>query len=516
MNQRLLPLLGLLVVILLAGCTNQIEDLSRVDETRYRAEYAVPLIDSKVRLKELIGDVAEAVSVSVDPDGLLRFRYSGEVPAVGSDVIFARLETIAEGIFLPITQRRQAAPFAGPMDVDLDELRIKGGLLNYVFPNTYDVPVRITLSIPDATLNGVPFSVSSEVEAYSGSGEEPIFTNVDLPVNLEGYVLTLPNDSLYFEYDVEDLAGSDLDVVENSVVTITGLRFSYVEGYLGQEFYPGGRDTIEVDFFDNYLEGEIFFEDPTVTMTLINSFGVPAKALVDVLNVIDVNGEVIPIEGPAIDEGFNFAFPTTPGDTARTVFVFDNTNSNIDEVLSARPVALDYEINAEINPDGDTDIVGFLTDSSSYSALVDVELPLYGNASDFTVRDTFAIDLMSRYEDVVGATFRLTTKNGLPLDLELTGTFLDSMGTPLADLTDGQLQLLRSSPVDAAGNPTGVDVVTNDLRFEGDRLEAIRDASQLVITLDISTTDEGTPFVRVTDTQELTVLLGAIVEVEKL
>ncbi|MEM9527985.1 MAG: hypothetical protein AAGA31_15325, partial [Bacteroidota bacterium] len=84
------------------------------------------------------------------------------------------------------------------------------------------------------------------------------------------------------------------------------------------------------------------------------------------------------------------------------------------------------------------------------------------------------------------------------------------------DLTDGELQLLQSSPVDAAGNPSGVRTQTNDLRFEGERLEAIRSANRLVLTLDISTTDGGTPFVRVTDEQELTVLLGAIVTVEKL
>lgn len=508
--------MGLLLVAIFPACSNQIEDLTRVDGTRYRADYAVPLIDSKVKLKELIGDVTGQVSVSVDPDGLLRFRYSGEVPAVGSDVIFARLETIAQGIFLPITQRRQAAPFAGPGDVDLNELRISGGALNYVFPNTYPEPVRITFSIPDGSLDGVPFSVSAELPAFSGEGTPPALTNPDLPVDLENYILTLSDDSLYFEIDIEDLDGNDLAVTEGSVITITNLRFSYVEGYLGQEFYPGGRDTIEVDFFDNYLEGDIYFENPTVTMTLINTFGVPARALVDVLNVIDVNGNIIPIEGTAVDNGFDFDFPRVPGETAITTFVFDKTNSNIDQVLSARPVALDYEINALINPNADTEIVGFLTDTSSYRATVDVELPLYGNASDFTVRDTFEIDLMDRYEDVVGATFRLTTKNGLPLDLQLRGTFLDPLGNALADLTDGELQLLRSSPIDAAGNPEGVTTQTNDLRFEGARLEAIRSATQLVLMLDISTSDGGTPFVRVTDEQELTVLLGAIVTVEKL
>lgn len=508
-----LLLSGCLASLLLSGCTNQLEDLSRIDETRYEAAYAVPLIDSDVTLSELLGDVSEVVSLTVDPDGLLRFRYSGEVPAVGSDVIFASLEEIAQGVFLPITRNRQAAPFGGSGDVDVDELWIKSGSLGYNLTNGYNQPVTVSLRIPDARKDGVPFAVSSALPAYSGSGEFPAFTNASEAVDLAGYILTIPTDSLFFEYDITDAAGNQLAPTERTVVVISNLRFSFMRGYLGQELYPGGRDTVEVDFFDSYLEGDIFFEDPTITMTLINTFGVPALAQISVLNVIDVAGNVIPITGTAVEEGFYFNFPTQVGDTAYTTFVFDKTNSNIDEVLSARPVALDYEVNAIINPDANTDIIGFLTDTSAYRALVEVELPLYGNASDFTLRDTFAIDLMNRYEDVVGVDFRLTTTNGLPLGIELAGTFLDAAGNALADLTDGNIQLLDAAPIDAAGNTTTAVTRTNDITFEGDRLEALRQATRLVITLDISTTAAGVPFVRVTDTQELKVLLGAIVRV---
>jgi hypothetical protein len=145
--------LCLLAALAFGSCANQIEDLSRIDEARYRAEYAVPVIASKVTLRELIGDVTENLSVSVDPDGLLRFRYTGEVPAVGTDIIFARLNALSAGIYLPITRRRQAAPFGGAGDVDIDELRVKSGLLTYNLANRYDRPVTVTLSIPDATLD---------------------------------------------------------------------------------------------------------------------------------------------------------------------------------------------------------------------------------------------------------------------------------------------------------------------------------------------------------------------------
>jgi len=163
MNLSTTLFIGVCLLLVFTGCTNSIEDLSRVDETRYNAAYAVPLIDSEVTLNELIGEVSEDVSLTVDPDGLLRFRYSGEVPAIGSDVVFSRLETIAQGVFVPITRSPQAAPFGGGSDIDIDEVRIKGGFLNYALPNRYDRPVTVTLSIPDARLNGVPFSVTADL-----------------------------------------------------------------------------------------------------------------------------------------------------------------------------------------------------------------------------------------------------------------------------------------------------------------------------------------------------------------
>lgn len=506
---------GICLLLVFTSCTNSIEDLSRVDATRYNSAYAVPLIDSEVTLNELIGDVSEDISLTVDPDGLLRFRYSGEVPAIGSDVIFARLQTIAQGVFVPITRSRQAAPFGGGADIDIDEARIKGGLLNYSLPNRYDRPVTVTLSIPDARLNGVPFSASEDLPAYSGSGIPPTFQNLDTPIDLAGYILTIPNDSLYFEYSIVDASGIDLGPSEQTIVSFTNLRFSYVEGYLGQDLYPGLRDTVAVDFFDSYLEGDISFEDPTITMTLTNTFGVPTLAQISVLNVVDIEGNVTPITGTAVEEGFYFNFPTTPGDTAVTIFVFNDSNSNISEVLSVRPVALDYEVDALINPDADTDIIGFLTDSASYSAKVDVELPLYGQASGFVVHDTIPIDLMDRFGEVVGVDFRLTTRNGIPLSVGLEGTFLDENDNALADLTDGRLQLLEAAPIDNDGNVISEgEFLINDITLEGDRLNAIRSANRLILTMNFSTSRQGLISARVTNEQTLQVLLGAIVRVE--
>lgn len=509
---RSILFLGVLLTFI--ACSDQIEDLTRIDDVRVSANYAIPLVESVVRLDDLLGDVTDEISLSVDPDGLLRFKYEGQIAAVGSEIVFERLDAIATGIFIPITRSQTAAPFILPDDVDLDILRVKGGLLSYSLTNGYNRPVSVELSLPEALLDGEPIVIAGNLPAYSGEGPLPSLSNPDDPVSLAGYQLNTIEDSIYINYTITDENGFQLQPSESTVLTITNLGFDYVEGYMGQAFYPGGRDTIAVNFFDNYQEGEIRFENPTITMTLLNTFGVPARALIDVMNVIKADGDTIAIEGPGVENGFDFDYPTEPGVVARTTFVFDTTNSNLADILSSRPVGLDYEVNAQLHPTGDTTIRGFLTDTASYRAQVALELPLVGRADQFTLRDTFSVNVLEDYEDITAVLFRLTTKNGLPIDLEIEGTFQDSLGNTLADLTDGQLTILESGIADGNGG-YNQNILTQDILMEGDRLDAIREATELVILIRMSTAGGGTEFVRVTNLQELEVLLGAIISVER-
>ena len=504
--RRFIPLICLFAV--LSACTDDFGDLTEIDNVSVDADYAIPLVDSRVRLGDLIGDITDDVALSVDPDGLLRFRYEGEVAAVGSDVVFDRLDQVAAGIFIPISMNRTAAPFVLPGDVDLDVLRIKGGNLSYNLTNRYNRPVTVSLSLPDAKLNGEPLVITGELPAWDGFSTVPSLNNPDNPISLAGYELNDIQDSIFIVYDIIDENGFQLQPSQSTVVTITGLAFDYVEGYMGQAIYAGGRDTIGVNFFDNYQEGDIRFADPTITMTLINTFGVPTRALIDVLNVIQRNGDTLAVEGEGVTNGFDFDYPRVPGEVATTSFVFDTSNSNLADILTARPVALDFSVNAQLHPEGDTTVRGFLTDTASYTARVALELPMVGSANRFTLRDTFAINVMEDYEDITAVTFRLTTRNGLPIDLEVVGTFLDANGNALADLTDGELTILE------AGTAGVLSEYQRDIVLTGDRLDAVRDATQLVLLLRVSTTGGGTEFVRLTDAQELELLLGAIISVE--
>ena len=511
--QKFLPLLILLPW--LTACNDLVEDLS-VDDVRLRAEYAVPLVDSRVNLPQLLGEIDEQVTLSIDPDGLLRFTYTDTVAPVTGDALFSELRKLAGTLPLPITSRSRTLPFPLPGDAALDFLRLRSGSFTYSLPNTYDVPVNVALTFPTLTLDGLPLTVSGSLPAYSGAGTPPSLTNADLPLDLSGYHLDASSESVPVHYAIDGTDGEELQPAEGTIAVLSDLDFSYLEGYFGKQRYPGVDEVLRIDFFDNYLGGDISFVEPRITVSVRNSFGVPSRAVIDDLFVTTVAGDTLPVSGSVVEDGFDFAYPEQPGTERTTSYVVDETNSNVLELIQAKPVALHYRISALINPDGNTAITGFLADTSSYTARVNVELPLYGAAANFRLRDSFPVNLGDKYGEITAATLRITTDNEIPFDLSLTGTFVDAAGNALADLTEGELLVIEAAPVDAGGDASGSRQVTTDVALSTETIERIRMATALVLETSFSTSGGGSDPVRVLDRQDLRVRIGARLTAEKL
>ena len=498
-----------LLLLGLVSCESVLLGPVGIDDGPYRAEFALPLVDSRVNLTELVGEIDQRVTLSVEADGLLRFNYRDTVPGVSTEEAFAELRTLASTVPLAITRRREAIAFPLPDGTQLSRVDLRSGKLTYRLPNPYDRAVDLTLRVPTLVRDGEAYTVTARLPAYGGSGDPPTLTNTDDPESLAGYQLDFTTDSLVIEYRIDGTDGTPLQPGERTVLLLSDLDFSFIEGYVGRQSYAGVDDDLSIDFFENYLSGEVAFEEPRIRVTVRNGFGVPARAVVEELTVTTVSGEVLPVTGEVVEEGFDFNYPRVPGEVATTTYLITEENSNLQALLAARPVRLDYRISALINPEADASMVGFLSDTSTYSALIEVELPLYGAARDFSISDTFTIDLGREYAGITEATFRVTTDNGMPFALALTGTFSDSLGNPLLDLADGELLVVAAAPVDAAGNATGRGSSTNDLPFSGERLNRLREARQLVLQTTFATTEDGSRPVRITDEQELRVRIGA-------
>lgn len=507
-----------LVLVSLFSC-QRLDDLSNLDEMGYDAEYAIPLLQGRLSMQDALETFKEASSLTIDEDGLIRFQYSGNVISQNSDTIFRVINDELSGIPIPLNRKRKAMPLElnTPDGLDFDLLVIKEGKFAFGFQHEHPDEVSFTITLPQVTKNGNPLSFQAELPGYDGTGTLPTYTTAFLPADLSGYEVRpdAATDSVYIEYELIRSDGL-ADTIAFGAITFLDLKFSYMEGFLGIQTHEGGRDTIEIDFFDNWVQGDIYFAEPSVTFNIVNSFGIPTRSRVNVFKVFTVRADTLPLESPFVENGIDFPYPTIDevGQIKEEQFVFNKDNSNIDVILGAGPLAIDYDVDAVTNPDSNTLIRGFITDESFYRVQVEVDLPLYGKSIDFLARDTFDINL-SDYEQASTAEFKLVTENELPIGVELQGYFYNENGILLDSLFEAEKVIISAAPVDDLGVASTAQEEVLYIDFPEDRFANLRRARQLVILAQFTTTNEGQQAVKVFAEQGVDIKLGVILGIRR-
>jgi hypothetical protein len=366
--------------------------------------------------------------------------------------------------------------------------------------------VNLTVSLPQATKNGVPMSVSTQFMSPTPSIG---FFSTEFQ-DMAGYILVPTGGVLYANYIATNENGDTIPMKTVALVNLD-VDFSYIEGYLGNFKHKGKRDTVYIEFFKNWRQGDVFFEKPEITITIDNSFGVPTRSVIDLFDILTADDLRIPLESTFITEtGIDFAYPSLQnvGKVESMVFPFDANNSNIEVVLGSRPIGLDYKVDALMNPDTVSELRGFITDSSFYKIQVEVDLPLHGRASDFGVTDTFTVDF-SGYNKVKEVEFKLVADNGTPLDINAQVFFLDENNVLLDSLFDGGSQrVVRSAPVNSNGEVTAFTNHVTFANFPGARFDEVRSAKKLALTATFSTTNEGQQSIKAYKEQAVAIRMG--------
>ncbi len=513
--KRLALLFPVLMLLLFAAC-QRFDELEGIDSAEFDAEYAIPLLNTSLSIKDALEKFEDLSTIVIDPDGLIHFTYKGDVITQNSDTIFKRINETLSGVPIFVNSKRMALPLEFPDGLSFDRLVFKEGKFRWSFQHRHPDPVSFQITMPQLSRDGQPLAFSASLPGYSGTGNPPTYLlSLAYPTDLANYeVIPDPlTDSVYVEYELIRSNGQP-DTASLVGVAFDSLRFSYMEGYLGIQEHKGGRDTIVIDFFDDWVRGDIYFEDPTVVFNIENSFGIPTESRVKVFEVFTVRGETLPLESPYVTNGISFPYPSIDevGVTKRENFVFNKQNSNIDLILGAGPLAIDYDVDAVTNPDTNTSIRGFITDSSYYRVRVEVDLPLYGRSFDFLARDTFEI-AFDDYEKVRNAEFKLVTVNGLPLDVGVQGYFLDESGAVLDSLFESRQRVIESAVVNGDGVATAPTEDVTFVDFPDERFDGIRNARRLAIVASFSTTNEGQQSVKVLAEQSVQVKLGVILGV---
>ncbi|MEO0042089.1 MAG: hypothetical protein RL329_1537 [Bacteroidota bacterium] len=499
----------LLVISLIAITACQKWDIYGVDTSGMGAEYAIPILEGKTSLQEVLRPFDQRAFFEIAPDGLMTLYYKGQIQARSSLDIF---NSIQQQLIVPIPLQDSVTqiPVKPPTGVQVTKTLIKTGELTALcwLPSQFTEVLDITIYAPQLKKNGQAFSRT--FTAYPNS-PIPSLNRYDI----SGYNLVAQNDSIFLIYDARKRSNNERVVIPLNTSTgrgiaiqLNNLVFSYAEGWLGQSPFQTDRDTIDIDFFDNWKIGEVKFVNPSVDITLDNSFGFPVQAIARAANVITIDNQTLALRSNILNN-LVVNYPTLQeiGQIKRTVIHFDKNNSNIDSIINSNPAKFDYWIEGLTNPDTSRRVIGFLTDSSFFKLQVEVRLPVWGTAKNFEVTQEYPLQL-SNYDKVDYVEFKLNTQNEMPIGVGLQGYFRTENKTIVDSLYVSAKSILAGAPVDAAGNVTGASKQTAFIKMDAAKFAKVRNCTNMALKYNFATTGNATIPVKVRSQQQVKVQIG--------
>jgi hypothetical protein len=385
LNFRIVLTAVSLSLLTFVGC--KIRPIDDISLSGLESEWAVPLIDTDKTFGDIINNFDPKAFIQIASDGGVVLRYKGVYTAKSSLDIFSNFQNAT----FPLTDTLMAIPFKLPQGVTIDSVKLKAGSLTWLFLASPE-PLEVVLRMPQLKKNGIEFTQRFTLGngLYSGG------------INLEGYDLKPLRDSIFITHEARKVSnGERVSLALKSAVIIKDFQAAFAKGYFGLSVFDSPRDTIKIDFFDQWKGGTVKFGNPKLIATLDNSFGVPVRAVMSVGQITTVGGGILQLVSP-LTRGVDLAYPSFArneiGQSKRTIVTFDKTNSNLDSIVSANPTSIDYKIDGFLNADISQRITGFLTDSSKFNLQVELEVPMEGTAKNFEVNDTFPINLATAQE----------------------------------------------------------------------------------------------------------------------
>ncbi|MFT4661730.1 MAG: hypothetical protein ACI8XB_002010 [Patiriisocius sp.] len=323
----------------------------------------------------------------------------------------------------------------------LDSIMITEGTMELTLSSTIKHDFTFSIDIPSLKLNGSIYT-NSFVLDYNGSVPASQSVNLDLT----GYTMDLTGDGtmdnliiinapqILITHSGETVAmGENILAEMNFDVT----NFNSVWGYFGQYTEIIDVDSNDVNFFDDLNGGDVYFSDPRIELSIINTAGVDMEVYFSSI-IAPSSGSTVTLSGSDLSEIPIITAAANPGDSTITLHTIDNngTSPSLSAAIDADPDYFIYTASGTTNPNGVA--ANFLLDTSFVQCNAQIILPAFGYADNFTITDTIDADIndliqdasssgdVITYEDIENVLVRLFMRNGLPVQAGVKAYFTDS------------------------------------------------------------------------------------------
>jgi hypothetical protein len=518
------PLLLFIVLAFAGACLEELGDLDKVSEASVAPAIAFPLVNSDFTLEEFLTE-GNTLGFVTEQNNVLVITYKDSL-----------LTPTAETFFNVPDQQSPTVSFSGPDIIfptpggsftfsetrsftfstteQLDSILFKAGQMTFNIQS--DMPADIDLTITITSLKEPGGAVFSQNFVLSGvTSMNPAFDLQDAVLDLTENGTTTNTLTFSITAVVSD-SGSPLGGTSFSFdFDMTNLMFRGLFGQLSTQSYQTPVNSLDIDIFNNVAQGTFSLESPSIRLDVANSFGLPLSFDISQLTAIQKDGTVLSLSGAAATPPLNPYLLSAPtiaqlGEEVSTTIVLDNTNSNLNQFISALPDNLVYRFGGQINPDG----VGnnFVLDVSRLEIDIDVELPLHGTLSGLTLSKQFDFDGIG-IDDVLESKVIVKTVNEFPFDVILQVYFQNAGGVVDSLFVDNQ-NFINAADVDSDGFSQGPVESIKLVTLDKARADRIDQAEFLRLVAIISTTSNGSVPVKVSIADRLRVTVGVNTKVE--
>jgi hypothetical protein len=473
-------------------------------------EVAVPLVNSKITVGRLAAESKGNTGIRIDTDGKVTLVYNGEVLRKNSAAIFPPFPGV---IPFPIVDT-----FTNVNLLPGDRYNIKKAVFEdtkinfYVESKDVKQDIKVKMRILELSKDGKKFEKDFEVKYNNVS---PLKYQTE-EISVDGWTIETKTNSMTFQYEAIATDGTKV-VFDQAYMNFDLIKFSYIDGYLGYHDFLVDGSVINIGLFDSWLSGSFDFEDPKITLSVDNAFGLPVRSKVNKMELTSITGKTVNLQSPFVDNGIDFAYPifSELGQIKTTNFDFNKNNSNIREIFNEKTKAISYNMSALVNPERDTTIKGFITGDSYFVVNVAAEIPLKGSINQVAISDTFDIDL-GDLKNISTAEFKAITSNDFPADMRVQAFFIDSEGKRLDQLFDGDGIILSAAKLLSNDKTIPGSEKIDYINFDKSRFENIRKGKKLAVFGYINTTgSEQKKALWIYDNYGIGLKLGAKLKLKK-
>ena len=503
-------------ILIFKSCDYSYMDaFDNMDEYMYDATFAIPLVDSRLSINDII-DPEGIGSIETDDENLIWLVYKGRVFSIPAEEIFvfpdqiqsfsveidpsAKSELVLEKSFLVLFSEDQY----------IEQINFRRGEFNVRIENSEQL-------IADGFDMSAQFEIiNSETETGDLIGGT-VTPSQDASVDLMGSNIDLGNNANLFlvRFTITVTGNGNPDNAPyniNFIQSLENIKYQSIYGYIGDITFPVGNTDVEIDIFNNANIADIFFENPIIEIITRSSFGTPMELVFNEFYAANRDNETIPIENETVTN-WSITMPESLGETAVTTLELNRSNTNIDEIMTIRPTSIHYDVIGTTNPARDKS-PNFITYDSNMSIDVEVNLPLFGRVDFFELQDTIANTLEDIPEDarVEWLELKIQIDNGFPISASIDVFFLDENMQVYDRLFSepSPLNVIESAPTDPATNiVTQSNSKESLIYLDENKIESMQNAEKLLLNVKFNTYNQDAgESVKILDSYEMGVRMG--------